>query len=244
MIHPGKRELMHANEEMIEAAAEFQETLSELEIFMREQSVSIRRSRKADEVERIETVRTASVKTTRRRVGFVVLETDGHKREVRKVKTTASKLEKDGKLTRDLANYLTAFARSVADGMGVATSDNHDSTNRLTASYEPVGTLSGFGSRTPSDRQLFGLEALQELKKRVPNELMPIFNQIVDEEVAGYSPLARTLSELGDRLGYKHKQQASAGGALVYAVTCLIAHYMREKGYNPDKSRQTVALES
>lgn len=244
MVHPGKRELLYANEEMVEAAAEYQETLSELEIFMREQSVSIRRSRKADEVERIETVRTASVKTTRRRVGFVVLETDGHKREVRKVKTTASKLEKDGKLTRDLANYLTAFARSVADGMGAATDDNHDSTNRLTASYEPVGTLSGFGSRTPSDRQLWGIEALQEMKHRIPNELIPIFNQIIDEEVAGYSPLARTLSELGERLGYKHKQQTAAGGALVYAVTCLIAHYMREKGIFSKDLRHSVALET
>lgn len=220
------------------------EMREKLEIIMREETRQLRITRKGEEYERVETVRTASVKTTRRRVGFVVLETDGHKREIRKVKTTASKLEKDGKLTRDLANYLSAFARSVADGMGVATDDGHDSTNRLTASYEPIGTLSGFGSRTPSDRQLLGIEALQEMKNRVPNELIPIFNQIVDEEVAGYSPLARTLSELGERLGYKHKQQTAAGGALVYAVSCLIAHYMRERGIFSKDVRQVDALET
>jgi hypothetical protein len=69
-----------------------------------------------------------------------------------------------------------------------------------------------------------GGAVIHEKRTRIPAELLPIF---VGEEVAGYHPLARTLAELGEALGYKHKQTTSAGGALVYAITCLIAHYMR-----------------
>lgn len=235
------RPVLQANDEMIEAHAAVRETLDELEIFLREHTVERRIARKADEAARVETVKTTLVKASRRRTERLVLTSDGHTREVKKVKTTANKLEKDGKLTRDLAIYLAAFAQCVADGHGAATDDHHDSSNRLTAAYEPVGTLSGFGSRTYSDRQLTGIEALQEMKNRIPQELVPIFNQIVDEEVVGYSPLKRTLAELGEKLGYKHKQTTAAGGALVYAVTCLIAHYMREKGFYSEKARQTDA---
>lgn len=226
--------LLRANNAMRGAHVEVREMLDEIEIIL--QRTELREMRKSDEAQRIETVRSTKLKASRRRTDYHIIETEGHRREVRKVKTTASKLEKDGKLSRDLSVYLQAFAQCVADGMGAATEDNHDSSNRLTAAYEPIGTLSGFGSRTYGDRQLTGLEALQEMKNRIPQELIPIFNQIVDEEVAGTSPLRRTLAELGERLGYKHKQSSASGGTLVYAVACLIAHYMREKGIRTQNS--------
>ena len=103
-----------------------------------------------------------------------------------------------------------------------------------------MATQGGYGSRTPSDRQLAGLAALREMKNRIPPELMPIFTQIIEEEVAGCCTLGRTLAELGKALGYKHKQTTSAGGALVYAVTCPIAHFMRGRGASPQTLRQTA----
>jgi hypothetical protein len=226
MIKPG-RTVLEASEEMIEAHVKVQDALDEIDILLRERTVRLRHTRKEAEAERVGSARASIVTTATRRTSRVILETGKQRHEVKRVKTTASKLEKDGRLPRDLAKHLYAFAQQVADGMGASTDDFDDSTNRLTAPYEPVATLGGYGSRTPSDRQLIGLRALQAMKTRIPAELMPIFNQIVDEEVAGYSPLARTLAELGEALGYKHKQTTAAGGTLVYAVTCLIAHYMR-----------------
>jgi hypothetical protein len=221
------REILEHTEEMVEAHVQVKEALEEIDILLRERTVRLRRTRKEAEAERIEGARQATATVTRRRTSRVILEAGKSRWEASRVKTTASKLEKDGRLPRDLVKHLYAFAQRVADGMGAATNDFDESTNRLTGPYEPVATLGGFGSRTPSDRQLDGMAAMQEMRNRIPSELMPIFDQIVDEEVAGYHPLARTLAELGEALGYKHKQTTSAGGALVYAVTCLIAHYMR-----------------
>lgn len=242
--------IIQANEAMEMAILHFRERIVEREISIREESSRFRasdtermktiRARKADETERVEEARTACITATRRRTRIVVLETDGHKRLARKVKTTANKLEKDGRLPRDLAQHLYAFAKRVADGMGAATEDGHDSSNRTTAGYQPVATLSGYGSRTMADRHLTGMAAHQEMRHRIPSELMPIYDQIVDEEVTGRHPLGRTLHELGEALGYKHKQTTAAGGALVYAVVCLIAHYMRGRGIPRGELRQTV----
>jgi len=61
---------------------------------------------------------------------------------------------------------------------------------------------------------------------------------MIDEEVSGFSPYRRTLAELGDLLGYKHKQASSAGGTLIYSVVCMIAHFMREYGLVSQKVRE------
>lgn len=239
MVKPG-RPVLQATPAMSEPHERVQEALDEIEILLRENTVTVRRNRKAEEIERVEEARTTHLTATRRRTRLVVLETDGHKRLARQVKTTANKLEKDGRLPRDLAKHLYAFAKRVADGMGAATEDEHDSSNRTTAGYQPVATLSGYGSRTMADRHLTGMAAHQEMRHRIPSELMPIYDQIVDEEVTGQHPLGRTLHELGEALGYKHKQTTAAGGALVYAVVCLIAHYMRGRGIPRGELRQTV----
>lgn len=231
MIKPG-RQILEATEEMVEAHVQVQEALDELEIYMRQHTVTLRRSRKAEEADRVNSARATQITASRRRTSLIVLDTDNHRREVKRVKTTASKMEKDGRLPRELAKHLYAFAQRVADGMGAATDEHDDSTNRVTSGYDVVSTGGGFGSRTPSDRQLTGMAAMQEMRKRIPMELMPIFDQILDEEVVGDSPFRRTLTELGERLGYKHKQSSPAGGALVYAVTCLIAHFMRGRGFS------------
>lgn len=205
-----------------------------------EMSIQRKRTRVAQEIERIEQTQTQKIKLTRTRTDYHIIETDGHKREVRKVKTTASKLEKTGKLPRDLSNYVQLFAHLVANGMGAATDDSHDSTNRLTCSYEPSGG-GGFGSKTPSDRVLTGMNAYQMMRQRVPQELLPLFDQIVNEEVAGYSPLARTLVELGEALGYTHRQSTASGGTQVFCVAALIAHFLRENGIYTRKSRHSDA---
>jgi hypothetical protein len=224
-----------------ERLAEVLAELDSIDMFMREQRTQFRLSNKDDEITYMREVRTTQIRSSKKRLTRTVVETEGHRREVKKIKTTVSKLEKDGRITRGLAQYLYLFAQLVAAGTGAATDDRQDSTNRLTGSYEGYTSAGGFQSKTPSDIQLYGLHALQEMKNRIPPELIDIFNQIIDEEVEGHSPIRKTLSEIGDKLGYKHKQASPSGAALVYATVCLIAHFMREKGIKPQKSRQSDA---
>ncbi len=195
----------------------------------------------AEEIERIEITRTRKIKEFTKRTDYVVLETDGHRRGVRKVKTTATKLETAGKLPKDLMIYVQSFAALVAAGMGAATDDGHDSTNRMTVNYDG-GSGGAFGSRTPSDRVLTGMAAYQEMRQRVPQEILPLFDQIVNEEVAGYSPIARTLKEIGEALGYTDRLSTASGGTQVFFVAALIAHFLREKGIYT-RSREKMALE-
>lgn len=234
-------ERLRATPKQKERLGEVLAELDEIDMFMREQRTQFRISNKDDEITYLREVRTTQVRSAKKRVARSVLDTEGHRREVKKIKTTVSKLEKDGRITRGLAQYLYVFAQLVANGMGAATEDGHDSTNRLTSSYEGYTSAGGFASKTLSDRQIMGLHALKEMKERIPKELLTVFNQIVDEEVAGYSPIRRTLTELGEKLGYKHKQASPSGAALVYATVCLIAHFMREKGLKPENSRQSDA---
>ncbi len=234
IIPAPKPQKVKATPEMREALRrqreEEAETRAQLEILMREETSQLRITRKGEEYERIEHTRTTKIRQFTARTDKLVLTTDSHTREVRKVATTVARLEKDGRLTRDLAIYLHKFAQRVADGHGAATEDGDDSTSRMTSAYEP-GSGGKFGSKTPSDRQLTGLACLQEMKKRIPRELMSIFEQIVNEETEGWHDRKKTLSEIGQMIGYRHKQESAAGGALVYAVTCLIAHFMRESRY-------------
>jgi len=115
------RPIIEAAEEMVEAHIKVKDALDEIDILMRQHTVTLRRTRKAEEADQVNSARTTQIKATRRRTDFIMLDTDGHKREVKRVKTTASKLEKDGKLPRELAHQLHAFAQRVADGMGAAT---------------------------------------------------------------------------------------------------------------------------
>lgn len=241
MVRPG-RQVIQANEKMEEAIQELQYTRQEMEEFLREESETFRRvvTRRGQEIERIDEVRTRKSKYERRRTDYNIVRTDEGQREVKKVRTTASKLEKDGRLSRELMNYLQIFARIVAEGMGAATEERHDSTNRLTASYDGF-YMAEFRSRTLSDRQIDGTWLHQEMRKRIPREFIPIFEQVMNEEVSGYSPLARTLAELGEKLGYKHKQSSASGGTQVYFIAALIAHFLQENGIYTLKPRQSDA---
>jgi hypothetical protein len=191
-------------------------------------------------------MRTTKIEGFKSRTDKLVLTTDRHTREIRKVATTVARLEKDGRLTRDLAIYLHQFAQRVAEGHGASTIDGDGSTNRMTSPYDITSTGGGFGSKTPSDRQLNGMACLQEMRKRIPRELMHIFDQIVNEETEGWHDRKKTLSEIGEMIGYKHKQSSAAGGALVHAVVCLIAHFLRDSRFlalgNPENVRHSDAV--
>jgi hypothetical protein len=240
MVQRG-RKIMRSDAPMIEAhAVNVAAPLAEIEDLLRQRQERLRKMeiRKAAERTRVAQMRNAASRQANRRVGNAVVEIDGEKTTVRRVKTTIGKMEKEGKLPPDLAVQVYAFARRVAAGLGVATEDEHDATSRLTGPYSPMAALSGFSSRTPSDRQIDGISTLRTMSRRVPAELMPIFEQIIEEEIIGQSRLGRTLAELGEALGYKHKQQIPAGSALVYATVALIAHFMRDSQLGvPDPAR-------
>ena len=146
------RQVLRGNEAMETAVVRFQETLIELEISLREESERFRasdsermkkiRARKEDEAERVDEARTACIAATRRRTRLVVLQTDGHTRLARKVKTTANKLEKDGRLPRDLAQHLYAFAKRVAFVVGVDRYDSLPSAEQLQKAVADARTMS------------------------------------------------------------------------------------------------------
>jgi hypothetical protein len=49
------------------------------------------------------------------------------------------------------------------------------------------------------------------------------------------------LTELGEKLGYKHKQSSASGGTQVYFIAALIAHFLEEKGIFLTKVRHNAA---
>jgi hypothetical protein len=218
------------------------EMREKLEIIMREETKRLRVTRKGEEYDRIEHTRTTKIESFTSRTDRLVLSTDGHTREVRKVATTIAKLEKSGTLTRDLTIYLQQFAQRCAEGQGAATEDGDDSTSKLTSSYEPSGGAA-FASKTPSDRQLSGLHWSQLMRMRIPRELMSVYDQIINEETAGWHDRARTLAAIGESIGYNHKQSSAAGGALVYAVCTLISHFVKENRLLVPHSQEKVSLE-
>ncbi len=245
-INVPKPAVIKATPEIREAMRRKREEESEmrerLEIFMREETKRLRITRKGEEYERIETTRTTKIQEFTERTDRLVLRTDNHTREVRKVATTIAKLEKSGTLTRDLTIYLQQFAQRIAEGQGAATEDGDDSTSKLTSAYEPGGGTA-FASKTPSDRQLSGLHWSQLMRVRIPRELMPVYDQIINEETCGWHDRARTLATIGESIGYNHKQSSAAGGALVYAVCTLISHFVKENRLLVPCSQEKVALE-
>ncbi len=196
--------------------------------FMAQERQSLKQLKAAEGV-RVFNAKARKDRNGAKRVAVSVLETDGQRRTVKRIVTTASKMHDDQKLPKYLRVALEAFAILVADGLGVATMDGHDSSNRLTGSYEPSGGGGGFASKTYTDRQLNGLAAFREMEKRIPTELEIVFRQIIGEEVGSITGKRQSLAELGEHLGYKHSQSSAAGGVQVYCVTTLIGHYMKEK---------------
>jgi hypothetical protein len=56
---------------------------------------------------------------------------------------------------------------------------------------------------------------------------MPVFDQNHRRGGRRPQPVPAHVHQTLAALGYQHKQSSPAGGALVYPVTCLIAHCMR-----------------
>lgn len=195
-----------------------------------------RRTRRAEDAARTIHAQEARAKVLRTRTKVIVMETEGKRRTVRKVKTTCDKMLAEGKLPKHLKTAVDVFSLLCAASTGAATIDHDDSTNRMTASYDVTGG-SAFGSKTLSDRQLLGMQAVREMKRRIPSELMPIFMMIMGEEV-GLSDTRKSLSLIGEELGYKHKQASSAAAMAVYSVAAIISHYMKERGYTAANGRR------
>jgi hypothetical protein len=194
-----------------------------------------RRNRRAEDAARTIHAQEARAKELRTRTKVIVMETEGKRRTVRKVKTTCDKMLAEGKLPKHLKTAVDLFAQLCAASTGAAVIDAQDSTNRMTSSYDVMGGGS-FGSKTFSDHQLTGMTAVREMKRRVPTELMPIFMMIMAEEV-GLAETRKSLSQIGEDLGYKHKQASSAAAMAVFSVAAIIGHYLKEQGYTATNGR-------
>lgn len=170
------------------------------------------------------------LKVEGRRSAKTVIQIGTERRSVTKVVTLVDKVFKAGNLPKELKLAVDAFAMLVADGMGVATMDGDDSTSRLIGTYDGYVSGSGFKAMTPSDRQIDGLTAFRVMRSMVPQELQPVYQQIIHEEVGIRHNKPLGLAEYGEEFGYRYKQSSSAGGMLVFCVATLIAHYLRNRG--------------
>lgn len=218
--------VMVANDQMIaENAARFQARRAELA------------QRKRDEERRVKEAQAKREKQLRLRTSLTLIEDEGEKRPARKLVTLCDKMVRAGQLPGHLKVAVSAFALLVASGTGAATEEGADSTNRLTAGYAPATSLSGFGSKTPSDRQLAGLTAMREMRARVPDDMMNVFLLVVMQET-GQGEGKKTLSQLGEELGYHHKQAASAGAMAIFAVASLISLYLKDKSVTASNGRR------
>lgn len=197
--------------------------------FMASESAKARRGRKQAEKRSIATVKLGKERDDKRRVSMMTIEDGQTKITVKKVKTTIDKMITAGQMPKRMKQHVDAFSILVADGYGVATAIGHDSSNRLTCSYEPMSG-SGFGSKTPSDRQLDGLTAYRQMHSRIPAEMMQTFMQIIGEETGNMRVERRNLAQIGESNGFTHRQASAAGAMEILAVCFLIAHFMREKG--------------
>lgn len=217
----------------IEANQAMRRALTEEEKRQREAEMKIRREsarlRKADERRRTASVQHAKAKAEKKRVSTIIIEDGKERRSVKKIITTCDKMAESGTLPKTLKQALDMFAIMVGDGHGAATEAGHDSSNRLTCGYEPMSSGSGFGSKTPSDRQLNGLRAWKSMKARMPAELMQTFLQIVGEEIGDLRVPRRTLAQIGEDNGFAYKMAAGAGAMEVRAVCSLIAHFIRDQ---------------
>lgn len=186
--------------------------------------------RKSDEAIRVGAVRAAKAKAGTKRAGVTVMVDGGRNRAVKRIKTTVGKMADSNMLPKYLAVAVSGFALLVVDAFGSSCLDADGSSNRLTSAYEPV-ISSGFGPREISDRQLYGIGALREMEKRIPQELMPLFQMIVKEEVGLASGASRTLAQIGEDAGRKHKQASAYAGGMVFCVCALIHEFMRQRGF-------------
>lgn len=193
------------------------------------ESAQLRRSRKTAEKDRIAAVRNQKALETIDGIDREgVLTEAGRTRSVHRRRTTASKMLAAGTLPKDLHDHLQAFALLCAAGTGAAIFDGADSTSKLSSPYEPFMGKPMFGSRTLSDRQLAGVSAFKAMRARVPAELMHVYCQVVGEEIGELSVKSKTLAEIGEELGFTHRQSNSAGAAFVIAMCSLIAHFIRQ----------------
>lgn len=237
MISQGKRierqaepaPKMRANPKMDNALSGIQIRQDELLSYMQDEKIKLRKQRAAAEKRSMAAVNHSRVKAEKKRVSTVMIEDGKEKRVVKKIATTCDKMLENGTLPKQLKQALDMFAMMLGDGQGAATDSGHDSSNRLTCGYEPASSGGGFGSKTPSDRQLQGLRAEKLMKERVPTELMQTYLQLIGEEIGNMKVPRRTLAQIGEDNGFRYKQASAAGAMEVRAVCALIAHFIRDQ---------------
>jgi hypothetical protein len=220
---------MRANPKMHEALSGKQIRESELLSYMQDEKIKLRKTCKAEERRSVAAVQHGKAKAEKKRVSTVMIEDGKERRVVKKIATTCDKMLENGTLPKNLKQALDMFAMLLGDGLGASTDGMQDSSNRLTCGYEPMSTGGGFGSKTPSDRQLEGLKAEKLMLVRVPAELMQTYLQIIGEEIGNMKVPRRTLAQIGEDNGFRYKQASSAGAMEVRAVCSLIAHFIRDQ---------------
>jgi hypothetical protein len=155
-------------------------------------------------------------------VGAKVIES----RVVKTVKTTADLMHDRGTLPKHLRWALDKFSAAVAEAMGVSVEGN-GSSHKLIADYSgmPAG---GYGPREISDRVLQARYLWKTVEREMPAELLAVAEQLVAEETGLLQGRPASLSQYGERMGYKgDKQSATAGATLAYAACAVLNHALR-----------------
>lgn len=149
-------------------------------------------------------------------MGRKILTVDGRRREVSRVKTTLDVLAEKGYIEPYMRTAIERFAFDVAYALGARNVED--------AEGEWVHVPQAYGPRSISIRQLDSVTVGREVRLLIPEELMPMFRQILREEVGlEVEEDTLTTSEWGRLIGRKHKQATAAGDTL-FRDLCLIVH--------------------
>jgi hypothetical protein len=221
---------LQATDDQIRALDDHFDREASKKAVMQSEQAKLRKSRVTAEQKRVDATKAGKAKRAKSGLAVTVTTENGKNRIVKKRRTTTDKMLKTGILQKYLKSSLDCFAVMVGDAIGVATTDGHDATNRLTAAYEAFSAGGGYSSKTLSDRQLDGLTAYRQMESRIPVELHAIFRQIVFEEVGASLAVPMTLTEMGEKAGYTWRQASAAGGMQITCVLMLVHHFLKEKG--------------
>jgi hypothetical protein len=149
---------------------------------------------------------------------------------VKTVKTTADLIQDRNPLgmPRHLRWALDTFCAAVATAMGAQVDDWGSGSHKLIADYSgmPAGE---YGPREIPDRVLNARFLWKTVEREMPAELMAVAEQLVSEETGLLQGRPASLSQYGERMGYRgDKQAATAGSVLAYAACSVLNHALRK----------------
>ena len=183
-------------------------------------------ARIAEEIRKIEEEKRRKTAAGKRVIGDVKVKEDGRDRTVKKYLTTLDQLERRNHLAKPLRTAFDELAKAVSLSSGACVDDKdlRGSSSRGIGSLEN-GSAPEFGPRSFSDQILRAERVRQYVMGQIPQDMMRLANQLLDEET-GYTLTRPTpLTDYGNAIEFNQEQQARAAGAMMAVDLCRVIHH-------------------